>query len=105
MLYIDFDPLVHNSTVFVSPFNHFIEGMQLCYIAQSVKEGDLVLFPSFLLHYTQPNESDKKRTVASFNMSVNSDNIPESWVLRETKTMHNVKRKRNTIGGDLDAFG
>ena len=104
VLYIDFDPLVHNSTIFVSPFNHFIEGTQLQY-RTGVKEGDLVLFPSFLLHYTQPNESDKKRTVASFNMSVNSDNIPESWVLTGDKNNDIVKRKRNSIGGDLDAFG
>lgn len=84
VLYIEYDPNVHTSTVFVSPFNHFVTGMQLCYMPE-VKEGDLILFPSFLLHYTQPNETDVRRTVASFNVTVDLDNVPFAWM-----TKHNT---------------
>jgi len=79
VLYIEYDPKVHTSTVFVSPFNHFVTGMQLNYMPEAV-EGDLILFPSFVLHYTQLNESDVRRTVASFNMTVDMDNVPLAWL-------------------------
>ena len=34
----------------------------------NVKEGDIVFFPSQLLHYANPNTSDKERVILSFNM-------------------------------------
>ena len=58
--------------------------MQLNYMPE-VEEGDLVLFPSFILHYTQLNESDVQRTVASFNMTVDMDNIPLGWLTKQNK--------------------
>jgi ectoine hydroxylase-related dioxygenase (phytanoyl-CoA dioxygenase family) len=33
-----------------------------------VKEGDIVFFPSQLLHYANPNTHDKERVILSFNM-------------------------------------
>ena len=79
VLFIEYDPTVHTPTVFIAPFNHFVTGMQLTYMP-TVEEGDLILFPSFLLHYTQLNESHVQRTVASFNMTVDMNNIPLSWL-------------------------
>ena len=58
--------------------------MQLNYMPQ-VEEGDLILFPSFILHYTQLNESNVQRTVASFNMTVDMDNIPLGWLTKSNK--------------------
>ena len=84
VLYIEYDPTVHTSTVFVSPFNHFVTGMQLNYMP-TVEEGDLILFPSFILHYTQLNESNVQRTVASFNLTVDMDNIPLGWLTKGNK--------------------
>ena len=34
----------------------------------NVKEGDVVIFPSFLLHKASPNTSSKKRLIVSFNL-------------------------------------
>ena len=35
-----------------------------------VQEGDLLIFPSYLPHSVQPNESDKDRIVISFNIYI-----------------------------------
>ena len=78
VLFVDYDPSVHTSTIFVSPFNHFINGLQLQYRPECT-EGDLILFPSMLLHYTLPNTSNVRRTVCSFNLTVDMDNLPLSW--------------------------
>ena len=78
VLFIEYDPTVHTPTVFIAPFNHFVTGMQLTYMPE-VEEGDLILFPSFLHHYTHPHQSQERRTVLSFNLTVNMDNIPLSW--------------------------
>ncbi|MBI28934.1 MAG: hypothetical protein CFH21_00153 [Alphaproteobacteria bacterium MarineAlpha5_Bin11] len=34
------------------------------------KEGLLVMFPSYLTHYVQPNMSDKERIILSFNLDI-----------------------------------
>ena len=34
-----------------------------------VKEGDLFIFPSFILHEAPINTSDEPRTIISFNLS------------------------------------
>ena len=91
VLFIEYDPTVHTPTVFIAPFNHFVTGMQLTYMPE-VEEGDLILFPSFLLHYTQLNESHVQRTVASFNMTVDMNNIPLSWL-----TSDNMGDSKQTV--------
>jgi len=67
--YVDFDNTEHTSTVFYSPFNNFINGTIIDY-QPNVIEGDLVLFPSTIMHETFCNESSKNRTVVSFNVSI-----------------------------------
>ena len=37
--------------------------------SMDIKEGDLVLFPSFIHHYTRPSQSDSERIVLSFNLN------------------------------------
>ena len=91
VLFIEYDPTVHTPTVFIAPFNHFVTGMQLTYMPE-VEEGDLILFPSFLLPYTQLNESHVQRTVASFNMTVDMNNIPLSWL-----TSDNMGDSKQTV--------
>ncbi len=78
VLFLDYNPEHHTPTIFISPFNHFIDGSQLQYRPEC-KEGDLILFPSMLLHYTLPNTSNVRRTVCSFNLTVDMDNLPLSW--------------------------
>jgi len=33
-----------------------------------VNEGDILLFPSFLIHRSAPNQSDKRKTIIAFNV-------------------------------------
>ena len=74
----EYNPKYHRPTNFIAPYDHFITGEQLTYEPE-VEEGDLILFPSFLHHYTHPHQSQERRTVLSFNLTVNMDNIPLSW--------------------------
>lgn len=67
--YIDYDQQTHTPTKFISPFNNFLTGMSLHY-EPKVNEGSLIFFPSAILHHTDPNKSDKKRTILSFNIDV-----------------------------------
>ena len=34
----------------------------------NIKEGDVLIFPSFLLHCSKPNVSDKTKTIIAFNL-------------------------------------
>ena len=66
---MDFDNTKHTSTKFYAPFNNFLTGFNMDH-QPNVIEGDLVLFPSSIMHENVCNESSKKRTVISFNVSI-----------------------------------
>ncbi len=60
-----------------SPFTEFSSGDHMDF-TPDVKEGDIIFFPSQLLHYANPNTSDKERVIVSFNMmSINEIGIYE----------------------------
>lgn len=40
------------------------------YTPQNIKQGDLIIFPSFLNHFVKPNTSDKKRVTITFNIEI-----------------------------------
>ena len=65
--YIKFDPIEHESTRFIAPLNNFITGDNLEYKPE-VNQGTLIFFPSMLMHYVRPNQSDKPRAILSFNI-------------------------------------
>ena len=67
VLYVDFDPEVHESTKFYFPFPDPMSG-SIHSFNPIAKEGDLVVFPSSMLHEATPNQSDKPRTIISFNI-------------------------------------
>ena len=66
--YVCYDPKVHTPTRFLAPFSHSIDGELIHHDPENVKEGTLILFPSYLPHYTRPNLSTKERIVLSFNL-------------------------------------
>jgi len=43
-------------------------------IETDVKEGDIIVFPSFVLHKAPPNLIDKQKTIISFNTNVTYSN-------------------------------
>ena len=67
IIYVEFDPKVHQSTRFFSPFRQpwdcDVEVFQ-----PEVKEGDMILFPSSLLHEAPVNRTDTRRTIISYNI-------------------------------------
>lgn len=65
--YLEFDPEVHKATTFYAPFHDPLSGDMIQHTPE-VQEGDLVVFPSFLMHEQEGNDSDKRRTIISFNI-------------------------------------
>jgi len=68
VFYAQLDPEVHLSTEFIQPWiphtgNRDMES------PDNVVEGDLVIFPSNLMHMAPPHSSDKYRTIISFNLT------------------------------------
>lgn len=69
VLYAEFDEHEHESTKFWAPFKNTIDAMDYRFDPK-VKEGDILFFPSYLMHYAEPNASKKQRTIFSFNSRV-----------------------------------
>jgi hypothetical protein len=57
----------HQATSFYSPYVDFIEGNVLEYVPE-VSEGDIIFFPSVLMHQCKPVQSDTERIIISFNI-------------------------------------
>ena len=68
--YVDYDEQEHKPINFICPFLNFVDGTNLEYVPQNVKEGTIIFFPAALSHYTMPNLSNKDRLVFSFNIHV-----------------------------------
>jgi len=66
--YMEFDNTEHKPVVFVSPWKDVFKGNIVLAESNDIKEGTLLIFPSFLEHFTDPNQSDKVRTSLSFNL-------------------------------------
>ncbi len=57
----------HQPTSFFAPYLDFIEGDVIEYVPQ-VSEGDIVFFPSALMHQCNVVQSDLPRVIISFNI-------------------------------------
>jgi hypothetical protein len=71
--YLEFDRKYHKPTIFISPLGNFINGEIERYIPQ-VEEGEIIFFPSNLLHFAPVNLSNKIRIIVSFNLEINNNN-------------------------------
>ena len=67
VLYVEFDSEVHFPTTFYSPNPNPFYGT-IDKIAPPVNEGEILTFPSVLLHESPVSKSDKQRTIMSFNI-------------------------------------
>jgi hypothetical protein len=70
--FIDYDKKFHKPTTFISPFGNYTTG-ELERYEPDVEEGDIIFFPSNLLHYAPTNLSKKIRTIISFNLLMKHD--------------------------------
>jgi hypothetical protein len=70
VFYVEFDDKEHSPTTFYCPYMSSKRSMLGGYdtYIPKVKEGDLIIFPSFILHEASSNMSDKRRTIISFNL-------------------------------------
>ena len=74
--YVRFDPKKHLGTTFHHPSRlqtvvYQIRNLKSETIFQpKVKEGDMVIFPSFIDHNVPMNESDSPRTIVAFNFDM-----------------------------------
>ena len=67
VLYVDYDKNEHRPTKFYAPFTNPYMGV-IETISPPVEEGNIIAFPSTLLHECPPCESSMPRTVFSFNI-------------------------------------
>ena len=68
IIFVSFNEDLHTATRFYSPFLNFIDGSVIGY-RPAVKEGDLLIWPSSILHEAESNHSEEERVVISFNLS------------------------------------
>jgi hypothetical protein len=68
ILYFDQDEQEHTSTNFVVGQDNIKNFTQI--VSPPMKEGEIIIFPSNLLHFTTPNNSDKPRRVISFDITI-----------------------------------
>ena len=68
IIYVEFDPKVHTPSCFVAPWQNPREDTTSLAYPTDVKEGTMVIFPSYTLHFVHPNQTRKRRTVLSFDL-------------------------------------
>ncbi len=67
VLYVDFDVNEHKPTKFYSPFTNPYYGT-VDVAVPPVEEGNIIAFPSTMLHECPPSQSKIPRTIMSFNI-------------------------------------
>ena len=76
--FIEYDKHNHKPTTFISSFGNYITG-ELERYQPDVEEGDIIFFPSNLLHYAPTNLSKITRTIISFNLDIDHKNKGVSY--------------------------
>lgn len=79
--YIEFDKEVHEPTHFINPFFSYYSGDAMYYAPWGAGEGSILFWPAPVLHFTQPNSSDKERLVLSFNLSIFAPNGEKKYTV------------------------
>ena len=79
IIFLEFDPKIHTPTCFVSPYQDPRTDTTTITKPADVEEGDMIIFPSYTLHYVEPNNYRKRRSVISFDL------LPETPEHRRNK--------------------
>jgi len=69
ILYVNFNPKEHSGTQAMQPWNDPITD-QAVFMDFMPEEGTMILFPSFLIHFINPNFSRNRRTIMAFDLEV-----------------------------------
>jgi hypothetical protein len=70
VIYFEYDENIHTPTYFLNMITDPITD-KTNYCKPIVYEGDIIIAPSNLLHFTYPNLSNKTRIILGFDMSIN----------------------------------
>ena len=65
---MEYDLKHHTPTCFVAPWQDPRTDTTTLAYPQDVKEGTLVIVPSYTLHFVHPNQARKQRTIISFDL-------------------------------------
>ena len=68
VIYLEYDPKVHTPTFFVAPWQEPRTDSTSISTMHDIEEGDMIIFPSYTLHFVKPNKSRKRRTILSFDL-------------------------------------
>lgn len=66
--YVKYDKQYHTPTNFISPNFNSLTNTNMTWYPEESTEGTMIVFPSNILHCTQPNNSDVSRVILSFNL-------------------------------------
>ena len=79
LIYVNYNSKNHVSNTYIQPWNH-IESNDTIYNRPPVKEGTLVITPSFITHFVVPNQSKEIREVVGFDMKTGKlDTGSSTW--------------------------
>lgn len=77
VIFLKFDPKYHSPTIFIDPNLCSDSPMgPMNQMPPGIREGSMIIFPSYLTHYTLPNQTEVDRVILSFNMCFDKDNGP-----------------------------
>ena len=68
ILYVEYDPKVHTPTMFVAPWQNPVSDTTSLGHPDNIKEGTVFIAPSWALHFVNPNQTRKQRTVVVFDL-------------------------------------
>lgn len=70
ILYLEFDPEVHEPVKFVGPWNNPVRDTTQLATISNPREGEIYIWPSVLIHYVDAMKTNKTRMVTSWDMEV-----------------------------------
>ena len=70
LLYLEYDPKVHEPTKFIGPWNDPVDDKTQLAILPDPKPGVIYIWPSVMLHYADGMKTNKLRMVTSWDMEV-----------------------------------
>ena len=69
ILYVNFNPNEHSATQVMQPWNDPITDAA-AFMDLMPEEGTMILMPSFLIHFVNPNFTRNRRTILAFDLEV-----------------------------------